>query len=220
MSRSAKALIGAGLAVAMMPSAALARAADEPAAGRTPNAEDVAMTPLTDLNIRKDAVPAALLAALADPYASSDIRKCADVAAALAPLEAALGPDMDVAGRQSERLSAGVVAKSVVASFIPFRGILREVSGAAEHERTFESAIYAGAVRRGFLKGLGQQMKCPYPTRPAFTRVAVADVPAIDARPAKRPKRGKRAATASSAVANGFVSQPVIQPIERVASER
>ena len=89
---------------------------------------------------------------------------------------------MDVAGSDPDRLSVGSVAKSVVASFIPFRGIVREVTGAADHKRQFEAAIYAGAVRRGYLKGMGQQRKCPYPARPAAMRVPV---PAVAQKPEK-----------------------------------
>lgn len=172
ISRTDRAVLSLVAAAALaMPAAARDR--DEPVVGRTPDAADVVMTPVTDLNLKKDEIPAVLLSAAADPYSSAGIRKCADVSAALAPLNAALGPDMDVATGDPDRLSTGSVAKSVVASFIPFRSILREVTGAAEHQRNFEAAIYAGAVRRGFLKGLGQQMKCPYPARPAFVKTAL-----------------------------------------------
>lgn len=181
-----------------------AQAREEPVLTQTPDAEDVAMTPVKDLNLKKDEIPSVLLAAAADPYASASIRKCEDIVAALAPLDAALGPDMDVAEVDGERISAGAVAKSVVASFIPFRGVIRELTGAADHQREFQAAIYAGAVRRAFLKGLGQQMKCPYPARPAFAKVAAPSAPA---------KGGKGVApiAASAGGATQFVSQPVVQ---------
>jgi hypothetical protein len=190
------------LVVALAATPAFARDQEQPIAGRTPNAEDVAMTPVTDLNLKKDEIPGALIAAAIDPYASTGLRKCSDIAAALAPLDAALGPDMDVSEPTGERVSAGAVAKSVVASFIPFRGVIRELSGAADHQREFQAAIYAGAVRRGFLKGVGQQMKCPYPSRPAFARVPVnasagAAVKATESAPGAQPE--------------GWVAQPVVQ---------
>jgi hypothetical protein len=97
------------------------------------------------------------------------------------------------------------VAKNVVASFIPFRGILRELTGAAEQERDWRAAIYAGAVRRGFLKGLGQQKGCAYPARPAFTRVAV---PKVDS-----PAKGKTRKRVASSDESAFVSEPVVQPV-------
>ena len=89
MSRSDAAL-AAALALSLLSSPTLAQDQDEPAANRTPNAEDVAMTPITDLNLAKDEIPSALLAAQAGPYASVGIRTCDDIAAAIAPLDAAL----------------------------------------------------------------------------------------------------------------------------------
>jgi hypothetical protein len=201
MSRSAKAFALAAIAHALLPAPAAARDRDEPAANRMPNAEDVAMTPITDLNLAKDDIPSVLLAAQAAPYASVGISSCDDIAAAIAPLDAALGPDMDVIQGDNDRVSPGAVAKSVVASFIPFRGILRELSGAAEHQRTFQAAIYAGAVRRGYLKGLGEQKGCPYPARPAFTRVEMGN--SKNAAPTA-PHAGEP---------NGFVSEPVVQEL-------
>ena len=57
---------------------ALARNQDEPAATAQPDAKEVAMTPLTDLNLAKDEIPATLIAAAADPYASVGLGKCKD----------------------------------------------------------------------------------------------------------------------------------------------
>lgn len=186
---------------------ASARDPDEPAASREPDAQDVAMTPLTDLNLRKDAIPAVLVAAVVNPYESAGFAGCPAIEAAIADLDTVLGPDMDVAATGTDRLSTGRMAKSVVASFIPFRGILRELSGAAEQERGYRAAIYAGAVRRGFLKGLGQQKGCDYPARPAFTRVAVSPPTRAAA------KTGKAVSVTSPADETAFVSQPVVQTV-------
>ena len=214
MSKFAELTLTAALAASIVAAPAQARDPDEQAMNRTPDAQDVAMTPVTDLNLKKDEIPSVLLAAAVDPYASTGIRECADIAAALTPLDAALGPDMDVVQPDSERVSAGAVAKSVVASFIPFRGVLRELSGAADHQREFQAAIYAGAIRRGFLKGLGQQMKCPYPSRPAFTRVGS---PARQA--STQGSKGAGAVAAEPQAAN-VVSQPVVQGEPQAAPQR
>lgn len=188
---------------------ATARDRDQPAANREPDAQDVAMTPLTDLNLAKDEIPAVLISAAADPYASGDLDGCAAIQAAIADLDTALGPDMDVEADESDRLSTGRVAKSVVASFIPFRGILRELTGAAAQERDWRAAIYAGSVRRGFLKGLGQQRGCAYPARPAFTRVTVSQMPSR-----KKEKAGKRLASNDTPVSSAaFISEPVVQSV-------
>ncbi|WP_067679188.1 hypothetical protein [Tsuneonella dongtanensis] len=199
MSRYADLARAAALGLALVASPAFAQDADDPVMNRTPDAEDVAMTPITDLNLKKDEIPSVLLAAGADPYASVGIRNCKDIAAAIAPLDAALGPDMDIHDEDGERISAGAVAKSVVASFIPFRGILRELTGAADHKREFEAAIYAGAVRRGFLKGLGQQKGCAYPARPAAAKIAA------------KPAKAKKVQSAGGGEPTTFVSEPVVQ---------
>jgi hypothetical protein len=196
---------------AVLAAPAIARDQSGPAATREPDAQDIAMTPLNDLNLAKDEVPAVLLAAIADPYAADAADTCAAIQAAIAELDGALGPDMDVTLPGSDRVSTGRMAKSVVASFIPFRGVLREISGAAEQERVLRAAIYAGAVRRGFLKGIGQQKGCDYPARPAFARVAIA-LPQTPPRKPGKAKAGTKLA-AVPALAPAFVSEPVIQAL-------
>lgn len=69
-------------------------------------------------------------------------------------------------------MSTGRIARSVVGSFIPFSGIVREVSGANAKEREFRTAVSAGMVRRAYLKGLGQARGCNNPARPRADRVA------------------------------------------------
>ena len=135
---------------------------------RAPGMRDVAMTPLADLNLSKDEIPDALQDAALAPYANEKLVDCAAIELEVARLQAVLGPDVETdPGRGG--LKVGKVAQSVVGSFIPFRGIIREVSGAAGNEREFRAAIYAGAVRRGYLKGLGQERGCDWPARPATT---------------------------------------------------
>ena len=212
MSRSADVLRASLVAVtiALLASPVAARNQDQPVAGREPDAQDVAMTPLNDLNLSKDEIPAVLITAATDPYSSDGLDRCPAIQAAIADLDAALGPDMDVANGETDRLSTGRMAKSVVASFIPFRGILREITGAAGQERALQSAIYAGAVRRGFLKGLGQQKGCAYPARPAFTRVAIAPSPPPAGKPRKGDKGGKQELQTVT-----FVEDEVVQPVPR-----
>jgi hypothetical protein len=68
-----------------------------------------------------------------------------------------LGDDIDVveektAGEKRGN-TVGSLAKSVVGSLIPFGGIIREISGANENQRQWQVALYAGSVRRAFIKG-------------------------------------------------------------------
>src|SRR5690606_29257576 len=85
-----------------------------------------------------------------------------------------LGPDIDLPQEARDRISAGRVAKTVVNSFIPFRGLIREVSGANAHYRAVQAEIQAGLARRVFLKGIGESKRCAYPARPASQAVIAA----------------------------------------------
>ncbi len=161
-STSAKALLGA-TALAMLPATpVLAQAQDD-----EPDAMDVARTPLEDFNIDSDDLPPILIKAAEDPYDASSLSTCNALTTEIAALDTVLGDDFDIpADEDGRRISGGRVAQSVVGSFIPFRGIVREVSGANKRRREFNRAVTAGMVRRAYLKGLGQERGCRYPARP------------------------------------------------------
>ena len=180
---------------------------DEVVKGRGPDAMDVATTPLTDLNLARDEIPEVLLLAAATPYGSQGLGNCDAITQEIAGLDRVLGDDLDIDTGQRRDITLGKIAKSAVSSFIPFRGIIRELSGAADHQRNFEEAIFAGAVRRGYLKGLGEQKGCPYPARPAFTKVEVSK----DA-PAAEDRKGEVTVDQGTGTADViFVTNPVVQ---------
>ena len=131
-----------------------------------PDAMDVARTPLEDFNIDRDDLPEVLLIAAQDPYADGGLNDCNDIVAQIASLARALGADFDIAEDEERGISEGRIAQSVIGSFIPFRGIVREVTGANARRNELNLAITAGMVRRGFLKGMGKQRGCEYPARP------------------------------------------------------
>lgn len=132
-----------------------------------PDAKDVAETPLRDLNLDKPHIPEVLVQAAAAPYAVAGLGRCAALVREIAALDAVLGADYDIAdGNGNHRLSPGRIAQSIVGSVIPFRGVLREVTGAAKNERELQAAYTAGMVRRAFLKGWGLGRGCTYPARP------------------------------------------------------
>lgn len=131
-----------------------------------PDMADVARTPLEDFNIDSKDIPEILVAAAANPYDDSGINNCNDVIGQIAILDNALGPDFDIPQDEARRINAGRVAKSVVGSFIPFRSIVREVSGANKKRNELRLAYTAGMVRRGYLKGMGEARGCSYPARP------------------------------------------------------
>ncbi len=207
-SSCARALALAGLLAA----APLAAQSDENVRDRNPNVRDIATTPITDLNLARDEIPEILVDAAANPYANDGLDSCGELGGEIALLDRVLGADLDIDSDERRDITVGKVAKSAVGSLIPFRGIIREITGAADHQRNFEEAILAGAVRRGYLKGLGEQMGCAYPARPAFAKVRVdkadrVDVDEFRPRTASQPEIQEERATEGTL----FVSEPVVQ---------
>ena len=185
-------------------------------------AEDVAMSPLSDLNVRKKDVPPALEMAMARPYDLSGIKSCKGLTTAIMDLDVVLGDDIDVATGEKtddEKMGncAGAIAKSVIGSFVPFRGVIRELSGANAQERQWDRALYAGAARRAFLKGMGEQRGCAWPARSATPAVlarlaAERDQLKLAKSDAKEAKaRAKDEKTAGEPVAVSFESKEVVQ---------
>ncbi|WP_260581716.1 hypothetical protein [Sphingopyxis sp. PET50] len=115
-------------------------------------------------------VPAKLLAVQDDPYSLAGLGKCAAIIQEITELDAVLGPDVNAQVEQSRdkkrEKTAGRVAGNVAGSFIPFGGLIGEVTGANAERRRYAMAIYAGTVRRGFLKGVGLERGCKAPARP------------------------------------------------------
>jgi hypothetical protein len=115
------------------------------------------------LNLASDPIPPILIQARKSPYALTNTGSCERIAQEMALLNAVLGEDYDTA---TARDRPGENAGEVLASLIPFRGVIREVSGASRHEWEFRESISSGLMRRAYLKGRGEQMGCPYPSRP------------------------------------------------------
>lgn len=126
-------------------------------------AGDIAMQPVRDVGIDKDEIPAPLAAAVTSPYSLAGLKRCNQLSAALSELTAVLGPDFGTGPVEAEN-RAGKIAeaggKTVVNSIIPFRGLVRELTGAAPAQRRLNEAIDAGYARRGFLRGVYKQRGC------------------------------------------------------------
>ncbi len=132
-----------------------------------PDATEVAKTPLRDLNIDARDIPEVLQAAARAPYATAGLGRCNAIVSAIAALDAELGADYDIAvDGGKDRFSEGRIAQGAVGLLIPFRGIVREVTGAAGNDRELRAAYTAGMARRAFLKGIGSGRGCAYPARP------------------------------------------------------
>jgi hypothetical protein len=179
-----------------------------PVGDRDPNAVDIAKTPVTDLNIDSKEIPELLIQAQREPYRIKGLGGCRQLIAAVEEFDELLGPDLDLPQEERDRVTASRVGKAVVGSFIPFRGIIREVSGASEHARRTRAAIQAGLARRGFLKGVGQERGCKYPGRPATRK----DIDEWLARTGtdQKPEPDKQRQEGQTR----FSSQPVVQPID------
>ena len=81
------------------------------------------------------------------------------MAGRLGELDRALGPDFDDAPQKGDSI-AKAGGKAVVNSIIPFRGVVREISGAAAADRRLAAATDAGIAQRGFLRGVYQTRRC------------------------------------------------------------
>ncbi len=140
---------------------------DKPIMQQDVSAKDVATTPLSDLNLKKTNIPQLLIDAQSDPYTLSGLGSCAKLTSAVTTLDSILGDDLDIDAINKTKMQAGRVAQSVVGAFIPFQGVIREVSGANSQDRKLRAAVLAGSTRRAFLKGTGLARGCAYPARPA-----------------------------------------------------
>lgn len=138
---------------------------------------DIALQPLTELNLRHATIAPILAAARSQPYALAQLDSCAKIAVEVAALDAVLGADIDTAeGKPTATRfanGAGRIARSMIMSFVPFHAVIREVSGASARQHDFDRALYAGSVRRAYLKGIGEERGCAYPARDATPEVAL-----------------------------------------------
>ena len=134
--------------------------------------EGAMAAPLRDVNLLRTKIPPVLLEAQADPYKRPQPATCAQLAALIVPLNQALGADLDEEAKDEDDLidQGRGTALGAVAGFtqdvIPFRGWVRKLTGAEQHDKLVQSAIVAGGVRRAYLKGLGEARGCNPPATP------------------------------------------------------
>lgn len=189
---------------------------DKPVTERSPNMGDAVTTPVSDLNLKKGEIPPLLIAAQERPYHLRGLERCNQIAGAIRELDQLLGDDLDLPQEDGQRVTAGRVAQAAVGSFIPFRGLIREVSGANTHERRMQAAIDAGIARRAFLKGYGQARGCRYPARAATLAEWNARIAAAAATEDQDKDKDKEKDDGDRKKERGgkqpkFVSQPVVQ---------
>jgi len=137
-----------------------------------PDAEDktleragkIASQPARDVGIAKTKIAPILQQAVEEPYRAPQ-KRCRDLLAELAQLNEALGPDFDGNKKGDDRVTqlAEAGGEMIVGSLIPFRGVVREVTGAASADRRKTAAVNAGLARRGFLRGIAEERRCEVP---------------------------------------------------------
>lgn len=134
-------------------------------------------TPLSDLNLVRAEIPEVLRAAARNAYAPPAEKNCAAIGAAIQPLDAVLGADLDTPtspsnpslierGSDAAGNAAAGALRGAAEGVIPFRGWVRKLTGAERYAREVAAAIAAGTVRRAYLKGLGEAQGCGSPAAP------------------------------------------------------
>ncbi|MGE0179063.1 MAG: hypothetical protein AB7O91_04510, partial [Sphingomonas sp.] len=124
----------------------------------------IASEPARDVGLQRTRIPPILERAAVDPYSLTGMRACGQIAIEVDALSRVLGPDFDAGPSPRRGSRAGQIAeaggRAVVNSIIPFRGVVRELSGSAEADRRLQAATDAGIARRGFLRGVQRTRGC------------------------------------------------------------
>jgi hypothetical protein len=148
-----------------------------------------ATAPLEDLNIRREEVPAPLKR-VGYVYEAAPLPSCERIWFEIQDLNTVLGVDYDEEEEKRGRGErAGEAAgdflidtiRGVTTDVIPLRGVVREATGAAAHQRRVARAYTKGHARRAYLKGLGAAQGCAAPAAPSVLH-APEEEPAIEIR--------------------------------------
>lgn len=132
-------------------------------AGRPDAVSAAVEQPMRDLSLIRDQLPAPLQRAAVAPYDPVGVADCAGLVAELAALDAALGADVDAPpgkGSGGQGLAAELI-RGVAG--LPFRGVVRQVTGASRRDAAYRAGVLAGMVRRGFVKGRTSALGCAPP---------------------------------------------------------
>ncbi len=117
--------------------------------------------PFQDLNLVRTDIPPVLQAADASPYERASLADCKVVTAQIAELDAQLGPDVDDKTAAGGQANSGIVSDLIQSAIgLPFRGIIRQVTGAEQRAQAWRHAVLAGMTRRAYLKGVSAERGC------------------------------------------------------------
>ena len=145
--------------------------------GTVKGAWQAVQSPFEDIGIKKQTIPEKLQRIVDNPYSMPEEKSCQGVQEEIVELDLLLGPDVctpenqtgmadSVKGQYVEQgagfardQAVGMVSSKV--NIIPFRGVVRRISGAEKHVKLVERSYQAGKLRRAFLKGLLISGGCP-----------------------------------------------------------
>lgn len=136
---------------------------------------EAALSPLEDVNLKRAKIPEKFKQ-IKNPYLVAVETPCETIAEEVLELDALLGRDWDIPPPDKKGLSdraadgASTAFLDTVASgasgLIPYRGIVRTLTGANSHATKVRKAYERGSHRRTFLKGIGLAKGCEYPAAP------------------------------------------------------
>lgn len=124
--------------------------------------------PFRDLNLIRETAPPQLVAAAQAPYADATA-DCAALRSEIASLDTLLGPDVDDKTSEENSAARDLAAGALRSALdLPFRSVIRRVTGAHSRDEAIRRAVLAGMVRRAYLKGVYSERRCDAPP-PATT---------------------------------------------------
>ncbi len=127
-------------------------------------ATNIAEKPLKDLNIVKAKIPPGLAAISRRPYSTAGLKSCGQYAAAIGRMTAILGPDVDSPAVEAKGNKPAEFVldstESLIGDLLPGGGIIRRITGAEAAQKRLVAAIYAGGLRRAYLKGMARAKGC------------------------------------------------------------
>lgn len=156
--------VSAGLAMLSLASQPLRAEAPNGDRPMISHMENAVTQPAKDVNLKQQEIPARLLEIEKAPYDLTGISGCRTISTEIVSLRPMLGPDVnegyELSRTEKRERSVSRVAGGMLASFIPFRGVVREVTGANAAEQRYQQALAAGFARRSFLKGIAHNQGC------------------------------------------------------------
>jgi len=125
---------------------------------------DAVGQPFRDISLIRENPPEILKRAAAAPYSLPDKPECGAILSEISELDTVLGPDVDAARPNDGKSSVDATGLTTNAIGdvigLPFRGVVRKLSGAESSEKALANAILSGMARRAYLKGVAYSAGC------------------------------------------------------------